>query len=66
MRYLSIFGFAFILYSNISAQPYTPTPENLKAREWFSNSRFGLFIHWGPFSIPGSGEWVMQVRNISL
>ena len=26
---------------------YTPAPENLKAREWFQDARFGMFIHWG-------------------
>src|SRR5436853_2997887 len=66
MKYLFISVFSFIVCSKISSQPYTPTPENLKAREWFSNARFGLFIHWGPFSIPGAGEWVMQVRNITV
>ena len=50
----------------VLAQTYTPSSDNLKAREWFGNAKFGLFIHWGPFSIPGSGEWVMQVRNISV
>ncbi len=45
---------------------YTPTPENLKARESFTNEKFGLFIHWGPFSIPGDGEWVMNNRNITV
>src|SRR5437762_13616050 len=57
---------SFVFCINVFAQPYTPTPENLKAREWFSNSKFGLFIHWGPFSIPGDGEWVMQTRNITV
>ncbi|HYV55399.1 MAG TPA: alpha-L-fucosidase, partial [Chitinophagaceae bacterium] len=66
MKYLFISLFSLIVYGHIFSQPYTPTPENLKAREWFSDARFGLFIHWGPFSIPGSGEWVMQVRNISV
>ncbi len=66
MKYLFIILFSLILRISISAQPYTPTPENLKAREWFSNAKFGLFIHWGPFSIPGEGEWVMQVRNIPV
>jgi len=66
MKYLFVSLFAFIVCSKVFSQPYTPTPENVKAREWFSDSRFGLFIHWGPFSIPGSGEWVMQVRNISV
>jgi alpha-L-fucosidase len=66
MKSIKIALLSLILYLNVSAQSYTPTPENVKAREWFSNARFGLFIHWGPFSIPGSGEWVMQVRNINV
>jgi alpha-L-fucosidase len=66
MKYLFISLFSLFVYGHIYSQPYTPSPENLKAREWFSDARFGLFIHWGPFSIPGSGEWVMQVRNISV
>ncbi len=45
---------------------YVPTKQNLEARNWFSNNKYGLFIHWGPFSIPGSGEWVMNNRNITV
>jgi alpha-L-fucosidase len=45
---------------------YVPSPQNEKAREWFTNAKFGLFIHWGPFSIPGDGEWVMNNRNITV
>lgn len=65
-RSLFIIASCLFLCSNIMAQTYSPTPENLKAREVFSNDRFGLFIHWGPFSIPGDGEWVMNNRNISV
>ncbi len=25
---------------------------------WFQEARFGMFIHWGLYSIPGRGEWV--------
>lgn len=25
---------------------------------WFTQDRFGLFIHWGLYSIPARGEWV--------
>ena len=57
---------SLILCSSLKAQTYIPTPGNLKAREAFSNDRFGLFIHWGPFSIPGDGEWVMNNRNITV
>ncbi len=66
MRYLlTVFCF-LILCCNTQAQTYTPTAENIKAREWFRDAKFGLFIHWGPFSIPGSGEWVMNQRNITV
>ena len=35
---------------------YVPAPENLKAREWFQDARFGLFIHWGVYALPGEGD----------
>ena len=57
---------SLIFLGNLSAQSYTPSPENLKARKWFSDAKFGLFVHWGPFSIPGDGEWVMNNRNITV
>src|SRR5215471_17732295 len=62
--FLAFCLFLFIVSAN--AQVYTPTQQNLAAREWFRNAKFGLFIHWGPFSIPGDGEWVMNNRNITV
>jgi len=44
---------------------YVPSPENLQAREDFQNRRFGMFIHWGIYSILGDGEWVMHNEHIS-
>ena len=46
-------------------QTYTPTPENLKARAWFQDAKFGLFLHWGVYSVLGDGEWVMETRPIN-
>jgi alpha-L-fucosidase len=43
---------------------YKPTPENIKNREWFQDAKYGLFIHWGVYSILGDGEWVMRHQNI--
>jgi alpha-L-fucosidase len=45
---------------------YAPTAQNLQQRRWFDSARFGLFIHWGAFSVLGSGEWVMNNRNIHV
>ncbi len=32
--------------------------------EWFHQARFGMFIHWGLYAIPGRGEWVMFQERI--
>lgn len=32
--------------------------------EWFVNDRFGMFIHWGIYSIPSRGEWVRSFERI--
>jgi len=45
---------------------YNPSPENLKNREWFQDSKFGLFIHWGVYSTLGDGEWVMNNQQIPI
>jgi alpha-L-fucosidase len=43
---------------------YRPTSENLAARKRFQDDKFGLFIHWGIYSVLGDGEWVMQNHRI--
>jgi alpha-L-fucosidase len=58
--------FLFLHDSVFYAQSYNPTIENLKAREWFENAKFGMFIHWGVYSVLGDGEWVMNNQNISI
>ena len=46
------------------AQSYTPTPENLQARKEFQDNKFGIFLHWGIYSMPAQGEWYMNTHNI--
>ena len=56
----------FLLFSlGAQAQSYTPTAENMKAREEFSNGRFGIFLHWGLYSMFAQGEWYMQDAGIT-
>lgn len=43
---------------------YTPTPENLQARQEFADSKFGIFIHWGIYSMFAQGEWYLQNAEI--
>ena len=60
---------AILLLSFLSAinaqSSYTPTEENLQARKDFQDKKFGIFIHWGIYSMLGQGEWVMHNRNIN-
>src|SRR6202011_4006532 len=49
-----------------SAQTYKPSEANLKARQWFQDSKFGLFIHWGVYSVLGEGEWVMNNKKMTI
>jgi len=41
--------------------PYEPTWESLtkyQVPEWYQNAKFGIFIHWGVYAVPGFGnEW---------
>lgn len=45
-------------------QSYQPTAANLEARKDFQDRKFGMFIHWGIYSILGDGEWVMHDQKI--
>ncbi|MCB9115950.1 MAG: alpha-L-fucosidase [Caldilineaceae bacterium] len=33
---------------------------------WFQDARFGMFIHWGLYSIIGKQEWVMHTDRIPV
>lgn len=71
MQSLKSSGKFFLLFVFLSTvlyaqQSYTPTAENLKNREWFQNAKFGLFIHWGVYSVLGDGEWVMNNQQIPI
>ena len=46
------------------AASYVPAEENLKARQEFADSKLGIFIHWGIYSMFAQGEWYMTNANI--
>lgn len=56
--------FQFFLSS--AQEGYIPRQVNLENRKWFDEARFGVFIHWGVYSILGDGEWVMNNQNFGL
>ena len=34
--------------------------------EWFTHARFGMFIHWGIYSIPAQGEWIIYQKDLNM
>jgi len=53
-----------LAYFPVRAQ-YVPTAENIQNRQNFQDMKFGVFLHWGIYSMLVDGEWVMQVKNIN-
>ena len=52
--------YLFVILSfavNVSAQTKPST-------QWLEDARFGMFIHFGVYSVLGDGEWVMNNRSI--
>ncbi|WP_455584041.1 alpha-L-fucosidase [Bacteroides sp.] len=42
---------------------FEPTWESLKSYrvpEWFKNAKFGIWAHWGPQCVEGSGDWMAR------
>ncbi len=44
---------------------YVPAPENLQARQEFADNGFGIFLHWGIYSMFAQGEWYLNYDNIT-
>src|ERR1700730_6739343 len=66
-RVVAVATCAMFAAHNLFAQSdYQPTPENLQARHEFQNMKFGMFIHWGIYSVLGDGEWVLHDRKLTL
>ena len=72
MKSLKLRTLAFIALNSIavsmpvfSQSSYVPSESNLQARKEFSDSKFGVFIHWGIYSMFGQGEWYMTNAGIN-
>ena len=63
---LLLFCFSKTIWAQNTSQVYVPSAAIQVAQKEFEDSRYGLFIHWGPSSLLGAGEWVMHNRNIHV
>ncbi|MEG1738338.1 MAG: alpha-L-fucosidase [Odoribacter sp.] len=63
----SIAVFLFLTFCLIAwaQQPYVPSVESVQARKEFQDNKFGIFLHWGIYSMLAQGEWVMTNQNLN-
>jgi len=47
-------------------QSSSPAGANAVARRWFEDAKFGLFVHWGVYSLLGKGECVMNNDKLPI
>ncbi len=72
MKQILVFCLVCATITASAQKGYTPAPENLEAREWFRDAGFGLFIHWGVYSVLAGGgekgvaECVMENNKIPV
>lgn len=47
-----------------SAQPSQAVVPEDQRTQWFEDARFGIFIHWGGYSVIGRDEWAREMFHI--
>ena len=54
--------------STIPSPEPPPSPQQLQKanQEWFQDAKFGMFIHWGVYSVLADGEWVMHRKEMTV
>jgi alpha-L-fucosidase len=68
MRQATLFLLATILAVNLSAQQkYRANWESIDSRpipQWFTDAKFGIFVHWGLYSVPAWGPLPADGANV--
>src|SRR6266513_1626839 len=69
--YLKLLGAsAAVAASDISlqARAVSAAEQSDRARrmQWWHEAKFGMFIHWGLYSVLGRHEWVMEMEGIPV
>lgn len=67
--FLFLIGFAFptlSAYAQTKPSIGNETPEQkIKRMQWWTDSRFGMFIHWGLYALPARHEWVKNREHLT-
>lgn len=67
-NFLAMMGAGASLAATAPALDAAPTDDADRARrmKWWHEAKFGMFIHWGLYSVLGRHEWVMEQEGIPV
>jgi len=67
IRLVSLLLLTFIGFQSIAQIDYKKeTPEQkAKRMSWWTDARFGMFIHWGLYALPARHEWVKNYERMT-
>jgi len=63
MRAATLLGLLLVALPVIG-QPRTPPQPDSERTKWFRDSKFGIFVHWGPYAVIGRHEWARHKLQI--
>jgi len=71
---LTVLVAASATFAAVEAAPSETAAQHDKRMAWFREARFGMFIHWGVYSVPAGtwsnktdyGEWIMESAKIPV
>ena len=63
-RLLTSLSLLLLVLSAVAQGSSAISDETKRIREEFQDRKFGIFLHWGIYSMLGDGEWVMHNRHI--
>lgn len=59
-KIISSIALSASLITSAFANNYTPSPQIVESQREFANDRFGIFLHWGIYSMFAQGEWYLN------
>lgn len=68
-RGLVLIVFLLSLVNGFAHAQWAPLAKDANAEQriaWWREARFGMFLHWGVYAIPGRGEWVQWSEQIPV
>jgi len=66
LNLLLLIFFLNLTVNKMTAQLPKETPEHKKERmAWWTDARFGMFIHWGLYAMPARHEWVKRYERLT-